>query len=443
MADVRGFRGIRYADGLLRDSGVDLVAPPYDVIDAAQQRELYERHPHNVVRLILNRERDGDTEQNNRYTRARRHFMDWIAQGVLEREREPSMYVHYQDYEGAQGTAFTRRGFLGLVRLTDYDREVVLPHERTLKGPKADRLKLMKATECNMSPVFLLYDDPNRTVDRLLADRCDDPPLLDVETEHDGIRHRMWSVTDGETQCRVAGALEDEQLLIADGHHRYETSLAYRDFRRRVAEESPDDPPYDYVLAFFVNMHDPGLQIFPTHRIVHGVEGFDPDELVADLEDSEYFAVRRIDETAGSSPEAILDILADSGERAPSFALLAERWDRPLSVQFVGDSTSPVFDPETGEEVRRLDTAILHEAILDRMVGIDKTAQEEKRNLRYTRDLDEAVEAPEQKDNQLSVLMNPTEVSQVVEVCKSGGKLPQKSTYFYPKVLSGLAINPL
>jgi len=443
MADIRGFRGIRYAEDLLESFGVDLVAPPYDVIDESEQFELYERHPHNSIRLILNRKRDADTDENNRYTRSRRHLMDWLAGGVLEREAHRSLYVHYQDYEGAQGASYTRRGFLGLVRLTEYDREIVLPHERTLEGPKVDRLQLMKATECNMSPVFLLYDDPDRKVDQILSAQCDGDPLLDVETPHDGIRHRMWSVIDRRAQREVAGALEDEQLLIADGHHRYETALAYRDFRRRVAEDTVADPPYDHVLAFFVNMHDPGLQIFPTHRIVHGVGDFEPSELATELGHSDHFAVRWIDADIETDADGVVETLADSGDQAPSFVLLAEPWDRPLLVRFAGDTHSPVFDAETGEEVRKLDTAILHEAILDRMVGIDKEAQEEKRNLRYTRDLDEATEAADSTEDQFVVLMNPTEVSQVVEVCKSGGKLPQKSTYFYPKVLSGLVVNPL
>ncbi|MFB6350394.1 MAG: DUF1015 family protein, partial [Bradymonadaceae bacterium] len=346
------------------------------------------------------------------------------------------------DYEGADGNQHTRRGFLGLVKLTPYDQEIVLPHERTLKGPKEDRLALMKACETNMSPVFLLYDDPDNKVDTLLARYRDNRPWMDVETS-DGIRHRTWPVSDGQAQCKVAGELEDEQLLIADGHHRYETALAYRNFRRDVAEEPVADAPYDYVLAFFVNMHDPGLQIFPTHRIIYGVDGFAPDDLADQLESSDYFEVTRMDEDARQSPEAVTDRLGEAGESAPSFAFLAEEWNRPLSARFVGDAGSPVFDEETGEEVRKLDTAILHEAIIDRMIGIDKAAQEAKTNLHYTRDLDEAVSAADAPDNQLVALMNPTDVGQVVDCCKSGGKMPQKSTYFYPKILSGLVMNPV
>ena len=443
MADVRGFRGIRYDLESGDREASDLIAPPYDVIDEAEQSELYERHPHNVIRLILNRHADGDDEENNRYTRSRRHLMDWLAKGTLKFDRRPAMYAHYQDYEGAAGGDYTRRGFLALVKLTEYENEIVLPHERTLKGPKEDRLKLMKACETNMSPVFLLYDDPDNEVDELLADQLDDEPAMDVTTEHDGIRHRTWPVFDGEAQCKVAGQLADKQLLIADGHHRYETALAYRDFRRRVAEEPVEDPAYDYVLAYFVNMHDPGLQVFPTHRIIHDVDGFNADRLAEKLDESAYFETQRLDVDYRNDPEAAVDLLEDSGEKGPSFAFLAGNWERPLLARFVGDTSSPVFDDETIDEVRRLDTAILHEAIIDRMIGIDREAQEAKTNLHYTRDLDEAISAGDDPENQLVALMNPTKVTQVVNCCKSGGKMPQKSTYFYPKILSGLVFNPL
>ncbi len=443
MADVRGFRGIRYNLSNDNRDAADLVAPPYDVIGEQEQTELYERHPKNIIRLILNHHTDGDTEADNRYTRSRRHLVDWLADGTLQVDRDPGLYVHYQDYEGAAGESYTRRGFLGAVRLTPYDEEVVLPHERTLRGPKEDRLKLLKACETNMSPVFLLYDDPDNEIDDMLAKHRDEAPWMDVTTEHDGIRHRTWPVFDGQAQCQVAGMLDDKQLLIADGHHRYETALAYRNFRREVAEEPVDDAPYNHVMAYMVNMHDPGLQIFPTHRVIYGVDGFEPRDLLSELEASIHFETTWLDSDARQSPGAVTDELEASGERAPSFAFLTEEWDTPLLVRFTGDEGSPVFDDETGDEVRQLDTAILHEAILDRMIGIDKEAQEAKRNLHYTRDLDEAVSAADESDNQLVALMNPTDVSQVVEVCKSGGKMPQKSTYFYPKILSGLVLNPV
>jgi uncharacterized protein (DUF1015 family) len=440
MADVRGFRAIRYDDEKFGADKTEVVAPPYDVINDEEQAALYEEHPNNIIRLILNRQQESDTDANNRYTRSRRHLMDWLAEGVLSRDPKRALYPHYQTFEDIAGREHTRRGFLGLVRLQPYSDRVILPHEQTLRGPKEDRLKLMKACECNMSPIFLLYDDPEHRVDQLLAEQRGDA-RLDVTTEHDGIRHQSWRVDDGEAVCKVAGELDDKQMLIADGHHRYETALGYQEFRRSVEEEPRDEAPYDYALAFFANMHDPGLQVFPTHRMVYGVDGFDADELREALTESPHMHLEVLSEGLMDDPDALVERLEEAGESAPSFVFLQTEWDAPVLVQFTGDTESPVFDEETGESVRQLDTAILHEAVLDRMVGIDKEAQKNKTNLHYTRDLDEAMAGT--ADHQFVVLMNATGVDEVVDVCKSGGKMPQKSTYFYPKVLSGLAINPL
>ncbi|QDG51727.1 DUF1015 domain-containing protein [Persicimonas caeni] len=442
MAEIKGFRAIRYNLDEL-DEPADVLAPPYDVIDADEQAELYEKHPANVIRLVLNRQHDSDTAENSRYTRARRHLMDWLARGLLRQDNQPGLYAHHQTFTDAHGNEHTRKGFLGAVRLATYDEEVVLPHERTLRGPKVDRLELMKACDANMSPIFFLYDDPERKVDALLEANLEESQELDVTTDHDGIRHRTWPVFDADAQAEIARVLEDSQLLIADGHHRYETALAYRDFRREVAEESVENAPYEYVMAFMVNIHDPGLQVFGTHRVVHGVEDFDMGELLSALEDSEVFKVRRLSKEHVDEPLHLNDQLTEAGESAPSFMLLSQEAEGPILVQYTGDESADIFDEETPDQVRRLDVAILHEGIIDRMLGINKEAQEAKTNLRYIKKLDGAVAARKDDDVQLVVLMNPTPVEQVVEVCQSGGKMPQKSTFFYPKILSGLTINPL
>jgi uncharacterized protein (DUF1015 family) len=444
MTDIRGFRALRYNLDAVDGEAAQVVAPPYDVIDEAEQDELYARHPANVVRLILNRQHDADSPEDNRYTRARRHMMDWIAKGILRPDAQPGLYAHHQTFSDAHGDEFTRRGFLGAVRLATYDEEVVLPHERTLRGPKVDRLELMKACECNLSPVFFLYDDPDREVDALLdAHRDKAAGAMDITTSEDGIRHQTWPVFDAEATRRIARVLEGTQVLIADGHHRYETALAYRDFRRQVAEEPQPDAPYEYVMAFMVNIHDPGLQVFATHRVVHGLDDFDIGELLGALEASPHFTTRRLPAELADQPLRLEEALAEAGEQRPSFVLLSQAADAPILVQFTGDESADVFDQDTPDEVRRLDVAILHEALIDRMLGIDKAAQEAKTNLRYIKKLHQAVDAAHSDDAQLVVLMNPTPVDQVATVCKSGGKMPQKSTYFYPKILSGLTINPL
>jgi uncharacterized protein (DUF1015 family) len=443
MAKVKGFRALRYNLGAIDADPADLLAPPYDVIDADEQDALYERHPANVIRLILNRQHDSDTAENSRYTRAKRHMMDWLAEGILVQDAEPGLYAHHQTFTDATGTEHTRKGFLGAVRLATYDEEIVLPHERTLRGPKVDRLELMKACDSNLSPVFFLYDDPDRKVDAVLEANLAVDDELDVATEHDGIRHQLWPVLNAEAQAEIADILEGTQVLIADGHHRYETALAYRDFRREVAEEPTEDAPYEYVMAYMVNIHDPGLQVFPTHRVVHGVEDFDAGELIDKLESAGVFKVRRLAQDLFDEPLRLKEKLESAGETGPSFMLLSKEAEGPILVQYTGDETADIFDADTPEPVRRLDVSILHEGIIDRMLGISKEAQEAKTNLRYIKNLDDALAAKDGDDVQLVVLMNPTPVEQVVQVCKSGGKMPQKSTFFYPKILSGLTINPL
>jgi uncharacterized protein (DUF1015 family) len=447
MAQIKGFRAIRHNLDAIDADPADVLAPPYDVIDPDEQDALYERHPANVIRLILNRQHDSDTAENNRYTRAKRHMMDWLAEGILAQDAQPGMYAHHQTFTDAHGDEHTRKGFLGAVRLATYDEEIVLPHERTLRGPKVDRLELMKACDSNLSPIFFLYDDPERKVDAVLEANLDVSDELDLTTEHDDIRHQTWPVLNPKAQAEIGSILEGTQVLIADGHHRYETALAYRDFRRQVAEEPTDDAPYEYVMAFMVNIHDPGLQVFPTHRVVHGVDGFGGaesiDTLIDELDSSGAFKVRRLAHDLVDEPLRLKEQLESAGEHLPSFMLLSKEAEGPILVQYTGDSDTDIFDADTPDSVRRLDVSILHEGIIDRMIGISKEAQEAKTNLRYVKNMADAIAAREDDDVQLVMLMNPTPVEQVVEVCKSGGKMPQKSTFFYPKILSGLTINPL
>ncbi|RAL23937.1 DUF1015 domain-containing protein [Lujinxingia litoralis] len=443
MAEVKAFRGVRYSwESMHGEEASQVVAPPYDVIDEAMLEELYQRHPQNVVRLDLNRRQASDSPENNRYTRARRYMFDWLAQGVMIVEPEPAIYVHVQEFEDEAGQVYRRQGFMALVRLADYEERVVLPHERTLKGPKADRLELMKATDANLSQIFFLYDDEEGDVDRPLYGAIEgEAAALDIRTE-DGIRHQLWAVRDEAVQQAVQAGLKERPLLIADGHHRYETALAYREFRRQVAEEPDGDAPYEYVMGFLVNMHDPGLQVFPTHRVVHSVAGFDGEKLRAQLEEAGVYRVEELSRGLLDDLDALRERLEAAGGEYPSF-VVGMVGGSLLLVQYVGGVDSPVFDEETPEEVRRLDVAVLHEAIFDRMLGIDRAAQEAKSNLGYVKGWAEARAALDEPGHQMVVFMNATPVEQVNRVCLSGGKMPQKSTFFYPKVLSGLVINLL
>lgn len=442
MAKVRAFRGIRYNNERFADQMNRLVAPPYDVIDDEMLSSLYESHINNIVRMDLNRAATADSEENNRYTRARRYLMDWLAEGDLTIEDRPTLYVHEQVFTDEQGNQRVRRGFVGLVELAEYDERIVLPHERTLRGPKEDRLALMKATECNLSQIFMLYDDPEDVVAKTLSQAIASAPDVEITTP-DGITHRTWRMQDAQVQAAVAQFFEAQQLLIADGHHRYETALAYRDFRRQCAEQGNHDGPFNYVMTFFVNMHDEGLVVFPTHRVLHDVEGFDAQALQAKLTQNPDFEVSALDikPDDGAALAAALEV---AGQSAPSVVLLSAQLQAPLLVSFVGDvDSSAVFDSATPHDVRALDVTILHEGILENILGISREAQAEGTFIDYYKRLHELIAASQKPKTQLAVLMNPTPVSQVDTVCRSGGKMPQKSTYFYPKILSGLVINPL
>ncbi len=459
MAEIKPFRAIRYHWEQLSDREMkSIVAPPYDVIDEQQQEQLYQKHPANVVRLDLNRIKRGDSGDDNRYERARRHLFDWMARGTLVHDRSPTIYIHEQEFVDETGTRHRRRGFIALVRLADYEENVVLPHERTLRGPKRDRLQLMKATECNLSQIFFLYDDPPCDVDEVLfsGPEAEADPHVDICTD-DGICHRLWPIADESRHRKIAQLLKGSPLLIADGHHRYETALAYRNFRRRIDEEPADDAPYEYVMGFFVNMHDPGLQVFPTHRIVHSLDGFDFDEFCREVESAPLFDVEPIDDATLEDVDRLREQLEESGEETTTFAMVTPHSERGVWVRYTGDEDAPFFNDEVPESVRRLDVSILHDGIFDDILGIDREAQRSMSHLAYVKSWKGAEEAlsgeiksweeaegvPETPSTQLVVFMNPTKVSQVNDVCLSGGKMPQKSTYFYPKILSGLAINPL
>ena len=445
MAEIKPFRGIRYAwEEFSSEEMKNLVAPPYDVIGEREQEELYRRHRANIVRLDLNRIKRHDNGDDNRYERARRHLFDWIAEGTLIVDRRPAIYVHEQEFRDERGEVYVRRGFIALTRLAEYEERVVLPHERTLRGPKQDRLELMKATECNLSQIFFLYDDPNSEVDGVLfsPEAVGGPPKLEIETD-DGIVHRIWAVDQVELTEKVEEAMAERHLLIADGHHRYETALAYRNFRRRISEAEDREAPYEYVMGFFVNIHDPGLQVFPTHRVVHSVEGFDFQELRQKLEATGYFEVEAIPEGDVGEMEALRQGLERKGQECPSFAFVSPNAEQGFWVRYRGDEDAPFFDQELPEAVRRLDVSILHDGILEAFLGIDRTALEENSHLHYVKSWKNAEEALAKEDTQVVVFMNATPVEQVNEVCLCGGKMPQKSTYFYPKILSGLAINPL
>ena len=423
MAEIVPFRGVVYEPA--RAGPLDgLLAPPYDVVSAAERGRLLAKSPHNFVRVDLP-EGEGDAK----YANAARELSRWLEGGVLRRDERQALYRYHQRFS-IGGSELTRRGFVARVRLRPYEDRVVLPHERTLSGPRLDRLKLTRATRAHLSQVFVLYSDPQRRVDAEFAALESAAPELEGRTD-DGTVHRVWRLTDPLAQRRVAAALADAKLYIADGHHRYETMLAVRDELRPLAR-SPRSS-IEFGSLFLTGMEDPGLVVLPTHRVVHGLDGFELDRFLPRLR--ERFAV---EELRGISPEQLRERLAAAGRTSPAFALLSG--SRALLATLRPGQEAAVAGPSV---LRRLDVAVLHTLILEELLGIDRSAQERQTNLRYVKDLAGAFEEARRQEVQVVFLLNPTGITQLRAVADAGEIMPQKSTYFYPKLASGLLLNPI
>ncbi|HKC58982.1 MAG TPA: DUF1015 domain-containing protein [Myxococcales bacterium] len=423
MAEIVPFRALLY-DPAKAGSLDRLLAPPYDVVSPAERERLAAKSPHNFVRVDL-----PEGEGAAKYQNAARELSRWLEQGVLRRDDRPALYRYHQRFTHG-GREFTRRGVVGRVRLRRYEERVVLPHERTLSGPRLDRLELTRATRAHLSQVFALYSDPQRRVDAEFATLESAPPDLEGRTD-DGTVHRVWRLTDPAAQGRVAAALADARLYIADGHHRYETMLAVRDELKKLSR-SPRSS-IEYGSMFVTSMEDPDLLVLPTHRVVHGLRGFELERFLARL--GERF---QVDELSGAPAGQIRDRLALAGRTSPAFAFLSGSRSFLAVLRPGQEAAVPGAAP-----VRTLDVAVLHALILEELLGIDREAQERQTNLRYVKDLKAAFDEAGRSEVQTVFLLNPTGVAQLRAVADAGEIMPQKSTYFFPKLASGLFLNPI
>ena len=418
MATIRPFRGLLYNTKAVQLS--EVVAPPYDVISPELQHRLYEKDPHNVVRLILNRDPDP-------YGSAAQAFEGWQKDETLVRDNRPAFYLLRQSFTGPRGKEFSRTGFIGLCRLEEFDKKIVLPHEKTLSKPKEDRLKLFRATESNFSQVFALYSDPQKTLAPVMDRAASGGPDLDVT--YDGVRSQLWRIQHEVETAAITSFFRDRQVLIADGHHRYETAIAYRNERRAKDPKADPEASYNYVMMFLTNSSDPGLVVLPTHRVIHSLRDFDADGLLAHL--SKTFAIRQY-----GSERAMMNALEQGGSGSIGMVL---REREPYHVLSMNAGSS--YEGTEPAVVKTLDVAILHLGILRSGLGISSQAQEQKTNIDYMIDHDDAVETVRKGYAQAAFLLNPTPVEQVYAVATAGYTMPQKSTFFYPKLLSGLVLH--
>ena len=435
MADILPLTPLRYDLTRLRAGLADVVAPPYDVISPAERAELAARDPHNVVRLILP-EGEGDT----RYGNAAATLNGWIAEGALVRDDVPAFYRYDQTFlpPGAAAGAkpITRRGFLALVRVVPFSERVVLPHERTLSGPKEDRLKLFRATKTNLSPGFMLYRDAAGALDAALATG----EVFTEWTTADGIHHALAKITGKDAIRTIVDGVAKSTLLIADGHHRYETSLRYSQEISAANPDAPADAEHRFFMTFLVNGDDPNLVVFPTHRHVHSLPSFSMSHLLEHA--AATFTVRALED--GASADAIQAALTEAGKKGAS--VVACSADGKVAVCTLRSDIDLAAHPTLGKQpavLRRTDVAVLHAAILEHILGITPEAQAAKTNIWYPQDTKAALASVRSGTGQVLFVMNATPVAQVREVAEAGEVMPQKSTFFYPKVLTGLAIHTL
>jgi uncharacterized protein (DUF1015 family) len=422
MATIVPFQGIRYDQRKVKMESV--VAPPYDVISPEQQDALYDASPYNIVRLILGREED-------RYSSAANYLKQWLDEGILATDPAPSLYLLSQTFVDASGRTIVRTGFIGACELVEFGKGVVLPHEKTLSKPKADRFNLMKATHVNFSQIFGLFSDPERKIDSVTSRITQHTPAIDVDFE--GVNNEVWLISDKEDVAYISNVLRDKKILIADGHHRYETALAYRDLQRQNNPNHTGREPYNYVMMFLTNMYDEGLVIYPTHRVIHSLPSFNAGSLIDDLK--KYYSVEPM-----SSVEALSRTLKEI--RQYGFGLVLPDKYYLISLNNIADADRLLPDTMP-EDLRLLDVTLLHSHILGTLMNISVEAQEEKLYLDYSKDFSETVGLVASGKVQAAFLMNPTPIGQVQRVAEAGHTMPQKSTYFFPKLLSGLVINPL
>ena len=406
MAQIYPFQPYRYS--VKAGPLTSLVTQPYDKISPGMQSRYLSMNPYNLVRVVLGERKPEDSETDNVYTRASRFLEDWIASGILVQDAEPGVFPYFQEFVVPDtGERLVRKGFLALGAVEEYSAGVVYRHEQTLSGPKKDRRELLRHTHTHFEPIFMLYADPAGAIDALLDEAAASAALGEVTDEYGAI-HRIWKIADG---GRIQALMADKKLLIADGHHRYETAMAFRN-------ENPGLKGADRMMMSFVNLHSAGLKILATHRLVSGLdpEGFPENFLRAASKD---FQVEEID-----SLETLKQAWKDAGDRSIIGAAIARRLFR------LEDRTA------RGE----LDVRILHERLLGKALGISEEAVRDEKHLRYIRGIDAAVDEARKGAAQIAFLLRPTSIQQVADTSFAGRVMPQKSTDFYPKLLSGMAI---
>jgi uncharacterized protein (DUF1015 family) len=436
VAIVKPFRGLRYNLDRVSDLSA-VITPPYDVISAAEQLRYYKINPHNVIRLDYAIDEPKDTPNDNKYTRAADYVKQWLGEGVLVREERPALYLVQHRFTH-NDRVYTRLSLMAKVKLEDLNTGCIRPHEKTMSKPKEDRMRLLKACNANFSPIMVLFRYKPEGFEAMFADVIKRPAPQAVDK--DGVEFAMWTISDKATLTKVSKLLSDKMLYIADGHHRYETALNYSLERRAANPSDGDDAPYNYVMMTITPAEDPNLLMLPTHRLLKGLKQNTLDSLKGKL--AEYFDMETLPPLSDTTTSVKHWLTTLQKNRATCFGLYGLDGNK-LCILKAKKGVNLKVDAEAGDDaVSSLDVAVLHRLILRRILKIDNPKLEEE-CLEYTRVASEAITRVNKGDHQISFFLNPTPISGMLAVADARLRMPQKSTYFYPKTPTGLVMNPL
>ncbi len=439
MAEIEPFQAFRYNSN--RVALKDVLTQPYDKITPAMQERYYSASPYNLIQIEKGRTLAGDGAGDNVYTRAAAKLNEWIAGGILVQDAAPGVYIYSQEYTvSATNTRRTRTGFIALGRLEDYEKKVVFRHERTLSAPKTDRLELLRRMRAQTGQLFMLYDDPQKRIDTLLEQMMRTNTPVEMTDEY-GVVHRLWSVFDRDFIAHVQQHMAEQRLVIADGHHRYETALNYRNECREKSGGRDRAAAYEFAMMTFINAQSKGLTILPTHRVVRNVADFNFEQFrkaVTRFFDWYSYPFTNPQERASTFAEFRKD-LEERGRSRPAIGIYA---GNAAFYLFLLRRDVDVEDllPDVSAAQRNLDVVLLHRLVLELGLGITPEAVATEKNISYEREIDIAIDAVDRGEAQLACILNPIDIGHMMQVALGGEVLPQKSTDFYPKLLSGIAI---
>jgi uncharacterized protein (DUF1015 family) len=442
MAIIAPFRGLTYNLEKLDDIS-NLTAPPYDVISEEEQEKYYQADPYNVIRLILGRKKTGDTDWDNRYTRSADVYKRWVSEEILVRTHTPAMYVTSLTYDLGDGHGTrVRWGLIVLVRIEDEDSGVILPHERTFSAHRDDRLKLMRACSAQLSQVFGLYEDPDNRVFGQLKQAIEAPPRISFDSR-DGTSHQLWVVQDRSTLKKVAEPMEDKSIIIADGHHRYETSRNFRNMMRARYGLRPPNRAYEFLMIYLTNMNDVGMTILPSHRLIKRCERFQLDSFLDSLKP--WFEITALPSSKSEPSSQSVELMRMLEEKGRSTSAIAFHChgDNGYYLFSLKEGVRDQMGEDLHASLKKLDVLVLSRFIFQKSLGFSKEDLDNEEIFHYKSDMVEALSLVDSGDYQMAFLLNPTKIEHVKEVTGNALIMPRKSTYFYPKVLTGLVFNKI